>query len=134
MKRILRMESTKHEALVKSVSFICILSAPLWVYGLFFPFPSDYGPVSGALATRAIAAFSSLAATLLVLVLVLALQLILIRRMSAGDRFIAGVMVVGFLLKLAAVSAYMFMVFRVYDSSADAVHYFGSGVQIVNKF
>src|ERR1700730_4235909 len=122
MTRTSQYESTRFEAIVKLVGFICILSAPLWVYGLFFPFPSDFdienhGPT-----------------VLLVLVLVLALQLGLIQKISAGDRFTAGVMVVGFLLKLAAVSAYMFMAFRVYEGTADALHYFGSGVQIVDRF
>jgi hypothetical protein len=104
------------------MGFICILSAPLWVYGLFFPFPPAYSIENNA------------PRVLLVLVLVLALQLILIQKFSSADHFIAEVMVVGFLLKLAAVSAYMFMVFRVYDASADAVVYFSSGWRIVDKF
>src|SRR5439155_3356697 len=123
MTRTFSLESTKQDTLVKFVGFLCILSSPLWVYGLFFPpFPSNYG-IENHYPTE-----------LLVLVLVLALQLVLIQRMSAGDRFMAEVMVLGFLLKLAAVSGFMFMVFRVYDSAADAVHYFGSGVEIVDKF
>jgi len=117
-----RFESTQVEAIVKLVGFICVLSAPLWVYGLFFPFPSDFG-IENRLPT-----------VLLVLVLVLALQVVLIQRTSAGDRFTAGVMVVGFLLKLAAVSAYMFVAFRVYEGSADALHYFGEGWKIVNRY
>jgi hypothetical protein len=115
-------ESTEEKTLVKSIGFICILSAPLWVYGLFFPFPSDYGIEND---------FPSV---ILVLILVLALQVILIQRMSAGDRFMAGVMVVGFLLKLAAVSAFMFMFFRAHDNGADALRYFGAGCEIVNRF
>src|ERR1700737_5202004 len=90
-------ESTQIETIVKLLGFICVLSAPLWVYGLFFPFPSDFD-IENHVTT-----------VLLVLVLVLALQLVLIQKISAGDRFTAGVMVVGFLLKLAAVSAYMYM-------------------------
>jgi hypothetical protein len=119
---MLRLENSKHESIVRLVGFICVLTAPLWVYGLFFPFPSD------------LVIENHIPAVILVLVLVLALQLILIQRLSAGDRFLAGVMLVGFLLKLAAVSGFMFMMFRVYDGAADAVGYFGSGAKIVDKF
>jgi hypothetical protein len=117
-----QFRSAKADATIKLVGFICVISAPLWVYGLFFPFPPalDIG--------------NDLPTVLLVLVLVLALQLVLIQKISAGDRFTAEVMVVGFLLKLAAVSAYMFMAFRVYGGSADVLHYFGEGLRIANGF
>jgi len=115
-------ESTQVETIVKLVGFICILSAPLWVYGLFFPFPSGF-PIENHVPT-----------VLLVLVLVLALQLVLIQKISAGDPFTAGVMGVGFLLKLAAVSAFMYMAFRVYEGTADALHYFGEGSRIADEF
>ncbi len=122
MTRTSPVESTKQDTLVKLVGFLCILSSPIWVYGLFFPpFPSNYG-IENHHPTE-----------LLVLVLVLALQLVLIQRMSAGDRFMAEVMVVGFLLKLAAVSAYMFMVFRLYEGSADVVIYFTAGWRMANN-
>lgn len=117
-----QFESTQVETIVKLVGFICVLSAPLWVYGLFFPFPSDFG-IENHVPT-----------VLLVLVLVLALELVLIQKISAGDRFTAGVMGVGFLLKLAAVSAYMYMTFRVYEGTADALHYFGEGSRIADEF
>src|ERR1700732_474537 len=110
-----RSESTEQQTLVKVISFICILTAPLWVYGLFFPFPSNY-PIE-----------NNLPALVLVLVLVLAVQVILIRRVTAGDHFMAEVMIVGFLLKLAAVSAYMFMSVRVYAGIADVFFYFYLG-------
>src|SRR6266566_435362 len=122
MTRNSQLESTKQETLVKLVGFLCILSSPLWVYGLFFPFPFNY-PIE-----------NKLPALLLVLALVLAIQVILIRRMSGGDHFMAEVMIVGFLLKLAAVSAYMFMSVRVYESVADSFFYFSSGLRIVNRF
>jgi hypothetical protein len=122
MSRISRSESTEHESLVKFIGFICILTAPLWVYGLFFPLLSAAG-IENKPST-----------VFLVLVLALVLHVILIQWISADNRFIAGVMVAGFLLKLAAVSGFMFMAFRVYGGSADAVHYFGSGVKIVDKF
>ncbi len=115
-------ETTQQETLVKLVGFICILTAPIWVCGLFFPFPSDY------------AIGNNFPTVILVLVLVLVLQAILIQRISAGDRFMAGVMAAGFLLKLAAVSAYMFMSIRVYDSVADVVFYFSSGLRLFDRF
>jgi len=92
------------------------------VYGLFFPFPFNF-PIE-----------NNLPALVLVLVLVLAAQVILIRRMSGGDHFMAEVMIVGFLLKLAAVSAYMFMTVRVYEGVADVFFYFSTALRIVNKF
>src|SRR6266403_361556 len=116
-----RSESTEQQTL-KVIGFICILSAPWWVYGLFFPFPSNY-PIE-----------NNLPALLLVLVLVLALQIILLRRMTAGDHFMAEVMIVGFLLKLAAVSAYMFTSVRLYAGVADVFTYFFGGARIVEKF
>jgi hypothetical protein len=122
MTRIPHSESSEEKTLIKSIGSICILSAPLWVYGLFFPFPSDYGIQNNS------------PAVILVLVLVLALQVILIQWVSSGDRFMAGVMVVGFLFKLAAVSAFTFIFFRVHDNGADALLYFGAGCRIVNKF
>ena len=117
-----RSESTEQQTLVKVIGFVCVLSAPLWVYGLFFPFPSDF-PIE-----------NNLPALVLVLVLVLAGQVILIRRMTAGDHFMAEVMAVAFLLKLAAVSAYIFMSVRVYEGVADVFFYFSSGLRIVHKF
>jgi hypothetical protein len=54
--------------------------------------------------------------------------------MTAGDHFMAGVMIVGFLLKLAAVSASMFMSVRVYEGIADVFYYFSSGLRIVDKY
>jgi 4-amino-4-deoxy-L-arabinose transferase-like glycosyltransferase len=117
-----QFESTQIETIVKLVGFICVLSAPLWVYGLFFPFPSYFG-IENHLPT-----------VLLVLVLVLAVQLVLIQKVSSGNRFTAEVMGVGFLLKLAAVSAYMYMTFHVYEGTADALLYFGMGSRIADGF
>jgi hypothetical protein len=122
MTRMVQLESSRHDNIVRFVGFLCVVTAPLWVYGLFFPFPPDSGLQS------------HFPTVLMVLLLVLAIQLTLIQRLSAGDRFMAGVMVVGFLLKLAAVSGFMFVMFRVYDSIADAGHYFESGVEIVDKY
>src|SRR5947207_8386718 len=122
MTKISRLESTGQEGLVKLIGFLCILSSPLWVYGLFFPFPSNY------------TIENKLPALVVVLVLTLIAQVLLIHRITAGDHFMAEVMMVGFLLKLAAVSAYMFMSVRVYESVADSFFYFSSGLRIVNRF
>jgi hypothetical protein len=117
-----RSESTEQQTLVNVIGFMCILIAPLWVYGLFFPFPPNY-PIE-----------NNSSALLLVLILVLTVQVIFIRRITAGDQFMAEVMIVGFLLKLAAVSAYMFMTVRVYEGVADVFFYFSSCLRIVNGF
>lgn len=118
----LRQENTEQEHLVRVIGFICILTAPLWVYGLFFPFHSNY------LIENNFPVLS------LFLALVLATQIILIRKMTAGDHFLAKVMILGFLLKLAAVSAYMFMTLRVYEGVADVFFYFSSGLRIAHGF
>jgi hypothetical protein len=69
-----------------------------------------------------------------VLVIVVILQLGLILWRSAGDPFMAEVMLVGFLLKLAAVSIFLFMFVRVYEGNADVVIYFSHANRIVDKF
>jgi len=91
------------------------------MYELFAPFPSDYTIENNA------------PTVLLVLALVLALQVIVVRGVAARDHFLSEVMIVGFLLKLAAVSAYLLMITRVYGF-ADAFFYFYEGSKIVNKF
>jgi hypothetical protein len=121
MNRIPQPENAEQQTLVRAIGFLCILSSPLWVYGLFFPIPPNF-PIE-----------NNLPGLVLVLVLVLALQFVLIQSMSHGNRFLAEVMVVGFLLKLAAVSAYMFMSFRVYGA-ADVFLYFFLGLRIVNRY
>jgi len=112
---------SKSLSLVRLIGFLCILSSPLWVYGLFFPFPSDYWIKNDA------------AAFFLVLVLLVAIQAFLIRAVAARDHFTAEVMMVGFLLKLAAVSAYMFTSVRIYEGVGDVFFYFFSGSAIADK-
>src|ERR1700719_107081 len=122
MNAISQPVNSGQDGLSTSIGFICIVTAPLWVYGLLFPFPLDFGIENEPLRV------------IPVLALVIVVQLALIQRLSTGDRFMAGVMVVGFLFKLAAVSAFMFMVARVYDGAADVTVYYGSGWRIIDKF
>jgi hypothetical protein len=126
MIRVPELESVQAEYVVTAIGFICILSAPLWVYGLFFPFTAGIEEMIG---TK-----SDLTVAIAVLVLVVAVQIALIQFVSAGDRFISQVMVVGFLYKLAAVSVFMFMAFRVYEGTADTLHYFGEGRRIADEY
>jgi hypothetical protein len=122
----LRLKTTQPESVVTLVGFICILTAPFWVYNLFLPFPSGFEAFLGL--------ENDLTRLLWVFVLVLVVQIALMQKVSAGDRFVSEVMVVGFLFKLAAVSAYMFMAFRVYEGTADSLHYFGEGQRIADEF
>jgi len=126
MIRAPELESVQAEYVVTAIGFICILSAPLWVYGLFFPFTAGLEEMIGTKSDLTIA--------IGVLVLVLAAQVPLIQFVSAGDRFISQVLLVGFLYKLAAISAFMFMAFRVYEGTADTLHYFGEGRRIANEY
>jgi hypothetical protein len=122
MHTVPQFENIRHDGVSKMVGFFCVLTSPFWVYGLFFPFEADFGIDNIPLTVIPIFA------------LVIVVQLALIWRLSAGDRFIAGVMVVGLVLKFVAVSAFMFMISRVYDGSADNVYYYGSAWRIVDKF
>jgi hypothetical protein len=118
MNGISDLEMPKQTGLVTAIGFVCLVSAPLWAYGLFFPFAGE----------------NKALAILPVFAVVIALQLALIYWTSAGDRFMAEVMFVGFLLKLAAVSTFMFTVTTVYEGAADLFLYFDRGRQIVNDF
>src|ERR1700719_2858169 len=122
MKRIEGLETARQDSVVKLVASLCLLSSPWWVYNLFFPFPAGFGIENTPLAV------------LSVLVIEIVLQLGLIRWRSDDDRFMAEVMLVGFLLKLVAVSVFLLMFTRVYAGNADVVIYFSRANAIVNKF
>ena len=123
MARTVRERNAKQERLVTWVGLACILSAPAWIYGLLFPFPSSFP----------LAIENDLASLSVIVLVVLTLQIAFILRLGASNRFIAEVMMVGFLLKLAAVSAYIFTAVHVYGSVGDVFFYFTSGLQIVDK-
>jgi hypothetical protein len=118
------LQTTRETGLARGVGFLCLLSAPLWAYGLFFPFGVGEG---WGIEDKPLA-------ILPVLGLVLALQLALIYWTSAGDRFLAEVMFVGFLFKLAAASIFMFTVTQVYQGTADLFLYFEQAREIVANF
>src|ERR1700730_1675667 len=122
MNRIASLETTKQDSLVRLVASICLLTSPWWVYNLFFPFPATFGIENRPLAI------------IPVLALVIPVQIGLIQWRSAGDRFMAEVMLAGSLLKLAAVSMFLLMITRVYEGNADMVIYFSHANAIVDKF
>jgi hypothetical protein len=116
------LETTRQDSVVKLVASVCILSSPWWVYNLFFPFSTGFGIENKPLAI------------LPILTLVVLLQLGLIQWMSAGNRFMSEVMLVGFLLKLAAVSLFQYIIGPFYQGDADVVGYFGHARAIVENF
>jgi hypothetical protein len=122
MNRIASLETTKQDSLVRLVASICLLTSPWWVYNLFFPFSPGFGIENRPLAI------------IPVLVVVIPVQIGLIQWRSAGDRFMAEVMLAGSLLKLAAVSMFLLMITRVYKGDADMVIYFSHANAIVDKY
>lgn len=116
-------ETIRQGSIVKLVGTVCILSAPVWVYKLFFPFPEDF-PLDIQ---------NQFAPLLIVLFVMLLLAAVLVHRLSAGDRFLAEVMMVGYLLKLAAVSAYLLTVVHLYEGVGDLFLYYSFGLEMVKK-
>jgi hypothetical protein len=115
--------ATKQDAIVKAVGGLCLLSSPVWLYALFFPFRSE--SLLNIQQDRI-----SLAVLLLFAALIHAL---LIRWLSGSDYFLAQVMLIGFLIKLAGVAAFMGTVIHIYDSVGDVFYYYGSSINMADK-
>jgi Dolichyl-phosphate-mannose-protein mannosyltransferase len=115
--------TTRQDGVAKAVGGLCILSSPVWMYVLFFPFRSD-SPVNVDQDRMALA---------LLLLLAAVVHALLIRWLSDGDHFLAQVMLIGFLMKLAGVAASMATVVHVYDSVGDVFYYYGSAARIADK-
>jgi Dolichyl-phosphate-mannose-protein mannosyltransferase len=115
--------TTGQDGIARAVGGLCVLSSPVWVYGLFFPFHSD----SQANVDQG---RTSLA---LLLLLAAVIHALLIRWLSDGDHFLAQVMLIGFLMKLAGVAASMATVVHVYDSVGDVFYYYWSAASIADK-
>lgn len=69
----------------------------------------------------------------LLLLLAAVVHALLIRWLSDGDHFLAQVMLIGFLVKIAGVSALMATVVHVYDSVGDVFYYYFTAASIADK-
>ena len=122
MNRSAALEFTRQDRIVKLVACVCVLTSPWWVYNLCFPFAEDFGIDNQPLAF------------LPILAIVATLQAGLIQWKSRGNRFLAEVMLVSFVLKLAAVSLFHYIIGPFYNGEADMIGYFTHAQAIIAKF
>jgi hypothetical protein len=100
----------------KAVGLLAFLLSPLWVSGLFFAGDYDYS--------------SAIALVPALIVLNLGLCIAVSRR----DPLLRVTLISGTILRAAGAGAYLLMSYRVYQSGADALHYFTIGQQLVSSF
>ena len=100
----------KYRNLLTILGLLLVLSAPGWLYLLFFA--SDWFDYSSAL---------------LQVPPVLIIHSVLVGIASRQDGFLRRVMLVGTLAKLACASAFLYMAFHLFNAAADALHYFDQG-------
>jgi len=108
--------SSRYFLAAKAIGLLTILLSPLWISALLFS--GDYD------STTAIGLVP------LLIVVNLALLLVATRR----DPLLRTVMIAGTVLKAAASGAAMFTSYRIYDTGADALHYFTVGQYLANGF
>src|SRR5256885_14321329 len=95
---------------LRAMGLVLAASSPLWLWALF----------------HTASLYTTSAGPLLVLLIVVA-NVPLLLRVTQRDPYLRGVMAAGILAKLAAASLYLYMAFRVYESSSHALHYFFEG-------
>ena len=110
--------SFKRRLLVRAAGFLCLLSAPLWTYALFFA-SEEYSYTTS----------SFFVVPLLLLVTVMTAMMV-----ARRDSFLQETMLVSLLARMAAVGAYLYLAYEVYGTSADAIHYFNAGAQFAQDF
>lgn len=100
----------------KAVGLVTFLLAPLWFSGLLFAGDYEY---SSAIGLIPLLLFFNLGIVVLV---------------SRRDPLLRITMISATVLKAASAGAYLLMSYRVYETGADALHYFTVGRELVNTF
>lgn len=109
--------SAKYERLIDLIELACLLSAPVWVYKIFFAIEE------GEPWTR-----------FLLIPLIIGVNAALIPRASRGDAFLRRVMPVALIFKLAALAAYLYVVIDFYSLAADVSRYYTASASRAQEF
>jgi len=105
----------RYNLIIQLVALGCVVTLPGWAWALFFS-SSDH----------------EYTMALVLVPFLIALNLVLAMVVAGRDRFLQRVLCTALLFKVAAAGAYVWMVFRLYDQSADMVGYWGRGQVIAN--
>jgi hypothetical protein len=116
--------SGSYERLLRGCGLISVLTAPLWVYGLLFPFSGAFQAILGNNALT----------NLIVLLITLVLGIGLVQKASKGDAFLRRVMAVGLLFKLIAAAAFLYVFFQLYDIGTDSLVYLRLGKRVADVY
>lgn len=100
----------------KAIGLIAFLLSPIWISGLLFAGEYEYASAIGLIP--------------LLVVINLGLAVAVTRR----DPLLRVTMMSATILKTAAAGAYLLMSYRVYETGADALHYFTIGQDLANGF
>ncbi len=106
----------KYGRLIGLVELVCLLSAPLWTYELFFAWDKESW-------TR-----------FLLVPLIVGLNALGVVRVARRDPFLRRVLPVALMFKLAALAGFLYVAVDVYHFTADAFHYYNEGMRVAEEF
>ena len=113
----MQISTGRYNLIVQVVGAACVLTLPFWTWALFFSSP-----------------WYEYSVALILVPFLFLLNLLLALAAARHDPFLRWALPVALLLKLVAAGVYVWMVFHVYDTSADMVTYWNRGEILANDF
>ncbi|HYX70435.1 MAG TPA: hypothetical protein VE825_14970, partial [Terriglobales bacterium] len=113
-KSAMQAQSAKYRSVAQMVALLCAITAPAWGWALFFSWNYDY------------------AAGMVLVPAIVLVNLALLLRVSYREPQLKLILPAALLLKVAAASLYLWMVFHVWTTGSDILTYWSHGEQIAN--